>query len=178
MPRFLIVALLLPIFCNAQSVQNLDIKNGFLQFHLGDSISKYKEIVEKPGKNTPNVYRIRNKFDKLKDHLLSISLVVENDIITEIDVNLEKDDNITYMDDAMKKAYGEGLLVDDDKGMAPGYHKSNRAWEGKRVIALAKKSRFVLEVSGLVTETKSETIVFKKESDINVSGELNPDFQL
>ena len=145
---------------------------------MGDSISKYKEIIEKPGKNTPKVYRVGNKFDKLKDYLLSISLVVENDIITEIDVHLEKDDNITYMDNAMKKAYGEGLLVDDDTGTTPGYHKSNRVWEGKRVIAVAKKSRFVLEVSGLVTETKSETIVFKKESNIDVSGELSPDFQL
>ena len=40
MKKLLLFALLLPLFANAQAIKNLDLKNGFLQFHLGDSLSK------------------------------------------------------------------------------------------------------------------------------------------
>jgi hypothetical protein len=49
--KALFVLLIIPFFCNAQSVDNLDIKNGFLQFKFGDSISLYKDILKNPSKS-------------------------------------------------------------------------------------------------------------------------------
>jgi hypothetical protein len=179
MIKTLVFALLLPIFCNAQSIDNLDIKNGFRQFKLGDSISKYKDEVEKPHKATPNSYPVKLKsFNKLRRYLGAITLVVESGAITEIDIYVEGDYNETYIDDAMKKCYGDGIVVNSDNDISEGVHTTNLIWEGKRVTALVKKWQYNMDVGATRVEIKKESVIFKKTGDLSIDGQLPPDFQL
>ena len=150
MIRILVFALLLPVFCSAQSIENLDIKNGFLQFKLGDSISKYKDVVDKPQKATPNGYPVKIKaVNKLKRYIEGLTLVVEAGTITEIDVYIGGDYNETHMDDAMKKSYGDGIVLNNDNGISAGIHKTNLIWQGKRVTAIVKKLQDNIETNGV-----------------------------
>src|ERR1700735_2761421 len=102
MTRILFLVLLFPLFCNAQSIQSLDIKNGFLQFKLGDSISNYKLMVHKPDKLTPNRYEVMTKAMSLRRHIDKLTLIVENGTISEIEVLMASEQE-QFMDDAMKK---------------------------------------------------------------------------
>ncbi len=179
MIKTLILTLMLPIFCNAQSTNNLDIKNGFLQFKLGDSISNYKEIIDKSTKTTPTRYEVKAKaFNKLRRYLEAITLVTEKGVITEIDVSIQGDYNENYIDDAIKKVYGSGAIVENDDELYEGTHISSRIWEGKRVALVAKKTRIVVVSSNVRVEIKNETIQLKKTSDLKMDGQLNADFPL
>ena len=180
MIKFLFISLLFPVICHAQSTGILDVKNGFLQFHLGDSISIYKEVVNKPEKKSPTHYHVKGKaFGKLGRYIDDITLITENNIVVEIDIYLLKSGNSEYMETVMKKAYGEGQVIDIDDSITPGAHKSDYIWEGNRVVAILKKTRAVVESGGMRFETTVENIIFKKTaSKIEVKGELPADFLL
>jgi hypothetical protein len=171
--------LLLPLFCNAQSIQNLDIKNGFLQFKLGDSISNYKSIVNKPDKSTPNRYEVKIKAVSLKHYIDKITLIAENGTIAEIEVLMLGDYRQSYMDAAMKKAYGQASFTEDDPKTDTTRHIIYAVWNGKRVSALAKKTIVdLISVNGRPNFISFEKLLFKKTSDVTISGELSQDFPL
>lgn len=179
MIKILVFALLLPVFCNAQSIENLDIKNGFLQFRLGDSISEYKAVLDKPRKAAPNSYPVKFKaFNKLRRYLDNVTLVVEDGTINEIDVYLHGDYNEAYIDDAMKKCYGDGVILNSDNGISEGTHTTNIVWGGKRVTAILKKWQTNMDAGGTRVEYKTEKIIFTKTGDFKIEGQLSSDFQL
>ena len=60
MKKVLFILLILPFCAHAQSIKNLDIKNGFLQFHLGDSISAHSKEVYIPWKNHPDQNEVKD----------------------------------------------------------------------------------------------------------------------
>ena len=86
MTKALFLLFLLPLFSNAQPIKNLDIKNGFLQFKLGDSISHYKAFLHNHHKATLNEYEVMDKAIGLKHKIDKLTLTVENETITKIEV--------------------------------------------------------------------------------------------
>lgn len=178
MTRTLFLVSLFPLFCNAQSIQSLDIKNGFLQFKLGDSISNYRSIVHQPDKLTPNRYEVMTKAISLKRHIHKLTLTVENGTITELEVDMAGEQE-RFMDDAMKKAYGPYSYIENPPDTIPGKHVSYTIWNGKRVYALAKK--FTLtpnSINGRPISFDFETLLIRKISDLKIDGALSPDFPL
>jgi len=178
MIRILLLIFLLPLFCKAQSVKNLDIKNGFLRFKLGDSTSTYKSLVHNPDNSIPKRYEVKSKAIGLKHRIDKLTLIAENGIITEIEVLMQGEPQVQFMQDAMKKAYGEGYIL-SGKDTLPDRHATYTVWIGKRVSALAKKQK-----TDLPTVNKGplgisfERLLLKKTSDLKMDGELSPDFPL
>jgi hypothetical protein len=178
MPKTLFLVLLFPLFCNAQSIQSLDIKNGFLQFKLGDSISNYRSIVHKPDKLSPNRYEVMTKAISLKRHIYKLTLIVENETISGIEVVMAGEQE-RFMDDAMKKAYGPYSYVENGADTVPGKHVSYTVWNGKRVSALAKKLTLTPNsINGRPINFDFETPLIRKTSDLKIDGVLRPDFPL
>ena len=178
MNKTLFLLFLLPIFCNAQSIKNLDIKNGFLQFKLGDSISNYKTIVYNPDRATPNQYDVKNKAISLKHKIYKLTLTTENGAITKIEVFMQGEGQVQFMDNAMKKAYGAG--VDESSiDTLPDRHTTYLFWLGKRVSSIAKTQKIKSPTfNGTARGITVEHIIFRKTSGIKIEGELSADFPL
>ncbi len=175
--RVLFLLLLLPLFGRAQSIESLDIKNGFLQFKLGDSISNYSSMIDRPEKATPNRYPVKSKAISLKHRIYKLELIVDESKISEIEATMSGDQE-EFMDKAIKKAYGEGYPV-NGTDTVPGKHVTYMVWVGKRVSALLKKMPLTPNsINGRPVNLFIETFTIKKTSDIKVDGVLSPDFPL
>lgn len=177
MRKLLLIALLLPLFCNAQSVKNLDIKNGFLQFHFGDSLSNYKSIL-RPDNIRPEYYHVSFKAVKLKHYLQKTLLHFQNNLLDGIELSVQGESNVDYMNNAMKNAYGYTREEGDTLKNQPGVHKSFLIWNGQAVSAIIEKITINIVYNGMSQGSVSETITFKRHSDIKIDGELSPDFLL
>jgi hypothetical protein len=151
MKRLLFIALFVPLFAGAQSLKNLDIKNGFLQFHLGDSVSVYKNDIYIPWQNHPDQNEVKQsalgEYRKLID---KVTLVNVDGIITEIDVMLDK--------------YQEGT------------HLTTTTWKGQRVTAMVLQNNINKRVNGTMMHARIQSIVFTLTDANKVAGNLPDDF--
>ena len=130
----------------------------------------------KPDGLTPNRYEVMTKAISLKRYIFKLTLIVENETISEIEVLTARGQE-RFMDDAMKKAYGPYSYIEN--GADTGKHVSYTVWSGKRVYALAKK--FTLtpnSVNGRPISFDFETLLIRKISDLKIDGVLSPDFPL
>jgi len=178
MTRTLFLLFLLPVFATAQPIKNLDIKNGFLQFKLGDSISHYTAVLHNHHKATLNEYEVMDKAIGLKHKIDKLTLTAENGIITKIEVYMQGEEQVQFMDDAMKKAYGEGSN-ENGNDTIPGRHTTYLLWLGKKVSAIAKKQKIDFRsVNGIVRSVTVEHIFFRKTGDLKIEGALSADFPL
>jgi len=177
MLKLFFIILIFPFYCCAQSIDNLDIKNGFLQFHLGDSINTYASII-KADKHMPGHYAVADKAIKLRHHLQNVSLYFENGILESIDIYIMKDFDVDYMNKALVNAYGDGSEIKNGTEMENGYHISYQVWTGKRVVLLIKKGTLSLNINGKEITGAFENITFKKTSDDKIEGTLDPKFLL
>src|ERR1700733_8535316 len=138
MKKLLLFALLLPLFANtrAQPIKNLDLKNGFLQFHLGDSLSKYKGQIYVPLDNHPDENEVQPKVNSLHKYFDRVVLVSEHGIVTEIHLYLRDEGSIQYIDGLIKQAYGWGQELDNPDKNEQGTHLVCTVWAGQRVTML------------------------------------------
>ncbi|MDB5122171.1 MAG: hypothetical protein JWP94_300 [Mucilaginibacter sp.] len=177
MIKFLFITVLLPVFCCGQSVNNLDVKNGFLQFKLGDTVFAYASMVNL-NKRYPNRQEVKFKFIKLKKHLDRVELIFENNTLTSIEIYIRSDDDQRYIYYLLKQAYGDGTTIDNGTSDEPGVHNTFIIWNGTRVAAILKKRSFNLTINGQQSSSSYETLTIKKTSNNIVNGELPADFPL
>lgn len=177
MKKILFTLLLSPLFCNAQSIKNLDIKNGFLQFHFGDTITNYTSLLhaDRPRKG---YYLVSHKAVKLNRYLDKTVLYFPNGILEGIELQVQGDSNIDFMNNALKKAYGDASEIRDTLENRKNYHTNFMIWQGQHVVVIAKKSVFDLMSDARDIHIVYETITFKRANDIKIEGELGPDFPL
>lgn len=168
MIRILLFALLFPVFCSGQSVENLDIKNGFLQFKLGDSISNYKEMINKPDKTSPQKFEVKHKFISIKRYVTKVILVSKKDVISSIEVYVDGADNEKFIENAINKSYGDASEIKNGVSI----------WSGKRVSAMLSKIALYVNYENKNYTNTNERLFFYKTSDIKINGELGPDFLL
>jgi hypothetical protein len=178
MNKIFLFVLLLPVYCSAQSINNLDVKNGFLQFHLGDSISRYKDYVYIPLKNHPNQNEVRPKAFSLYKHIDRVTLISENGILTEIDLMIRDEPNMVFIDDLLTKAYGPGSDINNEVRNDPGMYLTYTRWIGKRVTALLIQTNINKVVNKTMTRGRYQSVVFTKTGDVQVDGALPNDFAL
>ena len=179
MKKLLFITLLMPLLVNAQSLQNLDIKNGFLQFHLGDSISAHKNEVYIPWKNHPDRNEVKQSaFGPMRKYIEKITLINEDGIITEIDVFIIKEAGQVYLDKLMDDAYGKGFETPNLDKYEEGEHLTHTVWKGKRVTAMILQTNINRRVNGTMLHSRIQSIVFTKTSDEQVDGALPGDFAL
>jgi hypothetical protein len=174
MKKLLFLIVLLPFLGNAQSLKNLDIKNGFLQFHFGDSLSKYKSVIWED-KVFKGCYHVPYKQIKLHKYIQSTKLYFENETLEKIEITVQNSSDEDYFNELLKKAYGnptyQKLADDEDQ---PGTHLSILLWEGQRVTL--KIQRMALNFNN--SNNVYETITFQKASNDKIDGQLAADFPL
>jgi len=178
MKKLLLFALLLPVFANAQAIKNLDLKNGFLQFHLGDSLSKYKNDVYIALEKHPDENEVQPKANPLHKYFDRVMLVSENGIVTEIHLYLRDEGSIKYIDGLIKQAYGPGEELDNPAKNEPGTHLVCTTWAGRRVTMLMLQNNINRLVGGTLTTGRIQSVIFKRTSNAKVEGELPPGFAL
>jgi len=178
MKKLLFLALIFPLYCSAQSMQNLDVKNGFLQFHLGDSISVYKKDIYIAYKKTPNENEVKPSAIALHKYLDKVTLVSENGILTEIDLMIREEPSEQYMDQLMTAAYGRGSEIPNLDKNQQGTHVTFTTWTGQRVTAILIQTNINRLVNTTMTRGRLQSIVFKKTSDVKVDGDLPTGFLL
>jgi hypothetical protein len=179
MKKLLFIAFLLPLFANAQSLQTLDIKNGFLQFHLGDSISAHKNEVYIPWKNHPDRNEVKQAaLGPLKKYIDKVTLINEDGIITEIDVFIMKEASEVYMDKLMQDAYGKGVETPNLDKYQEGTHLTYATWKGRRVTAMILQTNFNRRINTTMVHGRIQSIVFTKTSDAQIDGPLPDGFGL
>lgn len=161
-----------PFFCNAQSIKNLDIKNGFLQFHFGDTIANYKAIL-RAHKFRPGYYIVSRKAIKLKSYLDQTLLYFPKGILEGIEINIHGESNADFINKMMKSVYGEPSQLKDTSRVQKRNPTTYAVWMGQKIIAVAEKYTF----ESVIYDTY-ETITFKRANDNNIEGELSPDFPL
>ncbi len=170
---FLFALLLLPLCGNAQSIKNLDIKNGFLQFKLGDSISKYKSVLKDPGEGHV-YYPVKLKDIPIKKYIQRMEVKEDNGIIIEIIVMAQENKMIDYMDAAFKQAYGESTETPEN----PDKSTTITSWTGKRVTATLTRKKEHFQLVTNASGVNYLKIRFTKTSDLKVEGTLPADFEL
>jgi hypothetical protein len=177
MIKLLFITALLPFFFCGQSVNNLDVKNGFLQFKLGDTVSAYASMVSL-NKKYPNRQEVKLKFINLRKHLDRVELIFENNTLTSIEIYIQNDDDQRYIYSLLKQAYGDGQTIDNGTSKEPGVHNTFIIWDGTRVAAILKKRSFNLTINGQQTSGSYGMLTIKKTSNNKVNGELPADFPL
>lgn len=173
MKKLLLAFLLSPFFCSAQSIKNLDIKNGFLQFHFGDTIAKYKAILH-ADRGRPGYYIVSHKAIKLKSYLDQTLLYFPKGILEGIELNVHGESNADFFNKTMRNVYGEPSELKDTLGTQKSYNATYAIWKGQKVIAII----FNLTFNYSSFYDILETITFRRANDSIVEGELSPDFPL
>jgi len=177
MYKCLLLFIFLPIFCKAQSVENLDIKNGFLGFHLGDTVSNYTALID-PIKNKPGFYEAKRKALKFKGFVDKATLFFKDGILSTIELSIGNKSDIEFMDDAIKKCYGNGILIKKNDEQASSL-KTSEVWQGKRVALITTQTVYTATYNGKeISIPSGETITIKTTSNIKIEGSLSPDFIL
>jgi len=178
MKKLLLLVFLLPLFANAQAIKNLDIKNGFLQFHLGDSLSKYKNDVYIALEKHPDENEVQPKKNALHQYFDRVMLVSEHGIVTEIHLYLRDEGSIQYIDGLIKQAYGWGDEIPNPDKNEPGTHLVCTTWAGQRVTMLMLQNNINRVVGGTVTRGRIQSVIFKVSGTAKVDGELPAGFLL
>jgi len=178
MKKFLLITLLFPLFCSAQSVQTLDIKNGFLQFHLGDSLSLYKNYIYVANTKHPDENEVKSKALTLGKYLDKVTLVSKNGIVTEIDIMIREEASEEFIDKLLLNAYGNGYELPNDDKDEPGTHLVCTTWTGQRVTAMLIQTNLNRMVNNHLTRARLQSLVFTKTSDVSINGALPVDFPL
>lgn len=178
MKKVLFFFLLLPFCGHAQSIKNLDIKNGFLQFHLGDSLSKYKDQVYVALARHPNENEVQPKKNPLHRYFDRVMLVSEHGYITEIHLYLRDEGSIQFIDGLIKQAYGPGEEIPNPEKYQPGTQITCTTWSGKRVTLLMIQNNLNRMVGNTLTTGRIQSIIFKKTDNAKVEGTLPDGFLL
>jgi hypothetical protein len=178
MKKLILCVFLLPLFANAQAIKNLDIKNGFLQFHLGDSLSKYKNDVYVALVQHPDENEVQPKKNVLHKYFDRVMLVSENGIVTEIHLYLRDEGSIQYIDGLIKQAYGWGDELPNPDKNQPGTHLVCTTWSGQRVTMLMLQNNINRMVGTTLTTGRIQSVIFKKDGDAKVQGALPDGFLL
>jgi hypothetical protein len=179
MKKLLFFALLLPAFVHAQSIKNVDIKNGFLQFHLGDSVAAHKSDIYIPWKNHPDQNEVKKSalgaFGKYIDR---VNLVNVNGFITEIDIFVTKEQGESDLDKLMEQCYGKGYEEPNLDKYEEGEHLTHVVWKGQRTTAMIIQTNINRRINGHIVHGRIQSIVFVKVSNSPVDGTLPSDFPL
>ena len=178
MKKLLLFILLLPLFTQAQPLKNLDLKNGFLQFHLGDSLSKYKGQIYVPLEKHPDENEVMPKVNPLHKYFDRVVLVSEHGIVTEIHLYLRDEGSIIYIDGLIKQAYGWGEELDNPDKNAEGTHLVCTVWSGQHVTMLMLQNNINRIVGTTMTRGRIQSIMFKRASNSKVEGTLPDGFAL
>lgn len=178
MKKLLLFALLLPLFAGAQPLKNLDIKNGFLQFHLGDSLSKYDNDIYVTSIKHPNEHEVRPKANPLNQYFDRVVLVSEHGFVTEIHLYLRDEGSIQYIDGLIKQAYGPGEELDNPAKNDPGTHLVCTTWTGKRLTMMMIQHNINRQAGNTMTRGRIQSIIFRMTSPAKVEGELPAGFAL
>jgi hypothetical protein len=179
MKRLLSVVLFLPLFAGAQSLKNLDVKNGFLQFHLGDSVSKYKNDIYIPWKNHPDQNEVKQSaLGDYKKMIEKVTLVNVDGIITEIDVFIIKEEAEAYFDKLMMQYYGKGVETPNLDKYQQGTHLTYTTWKGERVTAMILQTNLNRPNGKTMLHARIQSIVFTLANDKKVDGALPDNFLL
>src|ERR1700712_3729501 len=178
MKKLLFALLLLPIFVQAQSIQNLDLKNGFLQFHLGDSLLKYKNDLYVSLPRHPDENVVRPAANPMRKYFDRVMLVSVNGIVTEIHLYLREEKSIQYFDGLIKQAYGPGEEKPNPDQNAEGNQLVYTGWTGQRVTLMLLQTNINRVVGGPMTSGRIQAFMFKKTSEAKVGGELPEGFAL
>jgi hypothetical protein len=178
MKKLLLFALLLPFYAHSQAIKNLDIKNGFLQFHLGDSLSKYKNDVYIALAKHPDENEVQPKKNPLHQYFDRVMLVSEHGIVTEIHLYLRDEGSIKYFDGLIRQAYGWGDELPNPDKNEPGTHLVVTTWSGRRVTMLMLQNNINRMVGSTLTTGRIQSIIFKKSGDAKVEGDLPDGFLL
>src|ERR1700709_2418298 len=128
MKKLLLFVLLLPIVANAQTGKLLDIKNGFLKFHLGDSLTKYSKDIYVALEKHPDENEVQPKANPFHKYFDRVVLVSEHGIVTEIHLYIGDEASIKYIDGLLTQAYGKGEELDNPAKNEPGTHLVCTTW--------------------------------------------------
>jgi hypothetical protein len=179
MKKLLAIALLIPVFAGAQSLNNLDIKNGFLQFHLGDSIAAYKNDVYIPWKNHPDQNEVKQSaLGAYRKYIEKVTLINVDGLITEIDVMVTQETSEAYLDKLMEQVYGKGFETPNLDKYEPGTHLTYVTWKGQRVTAMILQTNINRRVNNILEHARLQSIVFTQTSDKPMEGSLPEGFPL
>jgi len=178
MKKLIFLALLLPLFTNAQSLKNLDIKNGFLKFHLGDSLSVYYNDIYVPEGKLLNQYEVKEKSNPLRHYIEKMTLIAKGGIVTEIDVYLRDEASIEHIDQLVTEAYGAGSEIDNPDKDTEGTNLVCTTWTGDRVLLMMMQHNINHVVNGHMTRGRIQALLFTKTADTKVDGDLPAGFAL
>jgi hypothetical protein len=179
MKKILFLALFLPLFVHAQSIKNVDLKNGFLQFHLGDSISKHKNDIYIPWKNHPDQNEVKQSaLGPYRKFIEKVNLINVDGYITEIDIFVMKEGAEAYLDKLMEQCYGKGYEEPNLDKYQEGTHLSHVVWKGQRATAMIIQTNINRRVGGTMTHGRIQSIIFTKVSNDQVDGSLPDNFPL
>ena len=179
MKKLLFVAFIFPLFVHAQSLKNLDIKNGFLKFHLGDSLSVYKNDIYVANEKHPNEHEIKtSSLLPVSKYLERAKLISEKGIITEIDVYIRDEASIQHIDQMIINAYGAGSEIPNPDKDTEGTNLVCTTWTGDRVMLMMMQHNINHKVNGYMTRGRIQALLFKKTGDTNVDGTLPDGFSL
>ena len=179
MKKILLFALFLPLFVNAQSIKNLDLKNGFMQFHLGDSISAHKNEIYISWKNHPDQNEVKKSaLGRFSKYIEKVNLINVDGYITEIDIFVINEGAEAYLDRLLEQCYGKGYEEPNLDKYQEGSHLSHVVWKGQRVTAMIIQTNINRRVNGSMTRGRIQSIVFTKVSNDRVDGALPDSFPL
>jgi hypothetical protein len=178
MKKLIFLALLLPVFSNAQSVKQLDIKNGFLKFHLGDSLSVYYHDIYVPEGKLKNQYEVKETANPLHKYTDKVVLIAKKGIVTEIDVFLRDEASIRHIDKMLTQAYGPGNEIPNPDKDTEGTNLVCTTWKGERVLLMQMQHNINHKVNGIMGRTRIQALLFTKIGDTKPKGDLPDGFAL
>jgi len=178
MKKLIFLALLLPLFVHAQSVKQLDIKNGFLKFHLGDSLSVYYNDIYVPDEKLPDQYEVKKKSNPLYKYTEKVVLIAKNGIVTEIDAYVRDEASIQHIDQLITQSYGAGNEIPNPDKDTEGTNLVCTTWRGDRVLLMQMQHNINHKVNGIMTRGRIQALLFKQTSNTKVDGDLPAGFAL
>jgi hypothetical protein len=179
MKKFLYLIVLLPFFAHAQSLKNLDIKNGFLKFHLGDNLSVYSKDIYVANEKHPNEHEIKEtSLLPLNKYLERAKLISEKGIVVEIDLYIRDEASIRHIDQMITNTYSAGNEIPNPDKDVEGTNLVCTTWTGDRVLLMMMQHNINHVVNGHMTRGRIQALLFKKTSDAKVDGTLPDGFAL
>jgi len=178
MKKLIFLALLLPVFVHAQSVKQLDIKNGFLKFRLGDSLSVYYNDIYVPEGKLKDQYEVKEEANPLHKYTDKVVLIAKNGIVTEIDVFLRNEASIQHIDQMITRAYGPGDEIPNPDKDTEGTNLVCTTWKGDRVLLMQMQHNINHKTNGIMGRGRIQALLFTKIGDTKVDGELPDGFPL
>lgn len=129
--------------CYSQDTFRLDRKNGFKGFILGDSISKFKDII-RLNKKTGS-YEVTKRLKVDRADLRKVVLNFTDNILSSVFVSVNGEESVNHVHQELVKAYGDGVEKHDEENVR------HVEWVGRKVMAVYTKSVVAGDLIGFLS---------------------------